>query len=563
MNAEVRELDRVDHVTIVGGGTAGWLTAMFLNTSLNARSDGPKVRITLIESPNIPTVGVGEATVLGMPQVLAEMGVSEKQFIRHCNASFKLGVRFVDWHRDPSERPLEYIHPFNQPLNQPPGIHGIDAAYHFHRFVPPEVSHQFTDAMVPSGDLVRFFKGPRLLSDADYQYKIAYAYHLDAGLLAQFLRDLAVSKGVEHLLDDMTEVQQGENGFITALRLKRRGLVPVQFVIDCSGFRSLIMGKVLDEPFESYSDSLLCDRALWAQIPHPDPTRVEPCTRSTALGAGWCWRIPLYSRLGTGYVFSSHFRSDEEAIEEFKAYLGPAGRDIEPRVIRMRIGRVRRGWVKNCVAIGLSGGFIEPLESTGIYMIEAAVRGLVRHFPDRSMNPILVENYNLTMQTLYEEVRDFIVTHYTTSNRPEPFWVAARSEIEVSDSLRHRLELWRHTFPNAADTRGAQAFNQWNYLYVLYSKGYYRNASLPLEGSTSESDWKDYVERLMVTKRGLIDRLPGHYELLEAIRESADQATDQHVVPPAIAAAAGAFRSTIPLPDWGQETTPAAATAGA
>jgi tryptophan halogenase len=352
-------------------------------------------------------------------------------------------------------------------------------------------------------------------------------------------------------------VQQGENGYITALRLKQRGLVPVQFVIDCSGFRSLVMGKVLNEPFESFSDSLLCDSALWAQIPHPDPTRLEPCTRATALSAGWCWRIPLYSRLGTGYVFSSRFLSDEEAFEEFRDHLGEAGRDIESRVIRMRIGRAQRSWVKNCVAIGLSAGFIEPLESTGIYMIEVAVRQLVRHFPDRSMDPILVENFNLTMQKLYEDVRDFIVTHYISSNRTEPFWVAAQSEIEVPDSLRHKLELWRRTFPDVADVRGARAFTQWNYLCVLYSKGYYRHASLPLEGSTSERDWKDYVDRLMATKRGLIDGLPGHYELLEGIRKSADEAEDRHMVPPAIAAAAEAFRSTIPLPDWGQETIPA------
>jgi len=553
VNAEARELDRINHVTIVGGGTAGWLTAMFLNTSLNGRSDGPKVRITLIQSPDIPTVGVGEATVLGMPRVLAQMGVSEKQFMRHCNASFKLGVRFVNWHLDPSGNPLEYIHTFNAP----PGIHGINAAHHFHRFVPPEESHKFSDAMVPIGDLIRFLKGPRLLSDADYGYKVAYAYHLDAGLFALFLRDLAIVQGVEHVLDDVEEVQQGENGFITALKLKERGLMPVQLVVDCSGFRGLIMDKVLNEPFESYSSHLLCDSALAADVPHPDPTRLEPCTRSTALGAGWCWRIPLYSRIGAGYVFSSRFRSDEEAIEEFRAHLGEAGRDAEPRVIRMRTGRVRRNWVKNCVAIGLSAGFIEPLESTGIFIIEAAARWLVQHFPDKAMSPVFADSFNRAMEKLYEEVRDFIMMHYYSSNRTEPFWVAARSEVELSETLGQQLELWRHTFPNAMDTKGTRAFDHWNYLCVLYSKGYFNDVSLPLDGSTSESDWKDYVERLMVSKKGLIEHLPDHHELLEVVRESADEAEDRHVVPPAIAAAAGAFQSTIPLPSWGQETTPA------
>jgi tryptophan halogenase len=223
----------------------------------------------------------------------------------------------------------------------------------------------------------------------------------------------------------------------------------------------------------------------------------------------------------------------------------------------MRIGRVRRNWVKNCVAIGLSGGFIEPLESTAIYVVEAAARWLVRHFPDKAMSPVLADSFNQAMEKLYEEVRDFIQIHYCSSNRPDPFWVAARSEVEIPDSLRHRLELWRHTFPNAIDTRGSRLFDHWNYLCVLFSKGYYRDVSLPLEGSTSESDWKDYVERLVENKKGLIEHLPDHHELLEAIRQSADEAEDRHVVPPAIAAAAGAFRSTIPLPDWGQETTSA------
>jgi tryptophan halogenase len=350
----------------------------------------------------------------------------------------------------------------------------------------------------------------------------------------------------------VVEVKQGENGFITALKLKERGLVPVQFVVDCSGFRSLIIGKVLEEPFESYSDHLLCDSALAVQLPHPNPTRLEPCTHSTALGAGWSWRVPLYNRVGTGYVFSSRFRSDEEAIEEFRDHLGEAGRDAEPRVIRMRIGRVRRTWVKNCVAIGLSGGFIEPLESTAIYAIEMGIRWLVRHFPDKAMSPALANSFNRAMGAIYEEVRDFVVLHYYCSNRKEPFWVAARSEIELPDSLRHNLELWRHTFPNEADTADHQLFIYWNYLCVLYSKGYYKGATLPLEDSVSQADWVEFTRRLEQKKRRLLANLPDHYELVTAIRAAAEQDA-KFQAPPVAAAAAGAFRATVPVPDWGQE----------
>ncbi len=549
MNEETSELNRINHVTIVGGGTAGWLTAMILSTSLNVSSDSPKVRVTLIESPNIPTVGVGEATVPGMARLLGQLKIDEKQFFLRCNASFKLGVRFVGWHEDEDGNPLEFVHPFNSPQ----GIQGLNPAYHFHRFVPDSETHKFSDAMVPNGDVIRSLRGPRLLDDEDYHYKIGYAYHLDAALFAVFMREVGVSRGVEHILDDVVEVKQGENGYITALHLKERGILPVQLVVDCTGFRSLIMGKALGEPFEPCSDELLCDSAAAVQIPHKDPTRLEPCTRSTALGAGWCWRVPLYTRVGTGYVFSSRFRTDEEAIDEFKGYLGDQGEGVEPRIIRMRIGRTRRSWVKNCVAIGLSGGFIEPLESTAIYMIETSARWLVRHFPDRSINPALSDNYNRLMSTLFAEIRDFIVMHYHSSNRKEPFWVAARSEIELSDSLRERLELWRYTFPSVVDTSADRLFNYWNYLCVLYSKGFFQDASYPLEGSISKNDWDGFLERLVQSKRRLIQALPDHYRLVTAIREAASQSTDPHVVPPAIAAAAGAFRSTVPLPDWGQE----------
>jgi tryptophan halogenase len=554
------EINRVNHVTIVGGGTAGWLVATVLNNSLNERGEGPPVRITLIESPNVPTVGVGEATVPGMPRLLGQLGIDEKQFFLRCNASFKLGVRFVGWDLDEAGRPLEYFHPFDAI----DAIDGVDPSYHFHRFVGAEHSAEFFDRLSPSGEIIRAFKGPRRIEDQDYHYRVRHAYHLDAGLFAHLLRDFAVARGVEHILDDVVEVKQGETGYVTALRLKERGIAPVQLVVDCSGFSSLIMGKVLDEPFESMSDLLLCDSALAVQIPHPDPTRIEPCTRSTALGAGWCWRVPLFSRVGTGYVFSSRFRTDEEAVEEFRGYLGEAGKDVEPRLIRMRIGRRSRGWVKNCVAIGLSGGFVEPLESTAIYMIEMAARWLVRHFPDRSINPVLAKSYNRAVRGLFEEVRDFIALHYYSSNRPEPFWVAARSEIEPPDSLRESLELWRHTFPNEADTKDHNLFIYWNYLCVLYSKGYFKGASMPLEDSVSREGWDRFTQRLEATKHRLLRNLPDHYELLAAIRQGAEREARFHAPPSAVAAAAGAYRSTVPLPDWGQEAPAAVpATEGA
>ncbi len=541
MDHRSSEINRVSQVTIVGGGTAGWLAAAMLNDALNARSEGGRVRVTLIESPNVPTVGVGEATVPGMPRLLGSLKLDEKEFFLRCNASFKLGVKFVHWDEDAAGNPVEYFHPFDEVAS----IRGVDPCYHFHRFVGPGHASTFFDRMLPSGEVIRAFRGPRRVEDGDFQFRVRHAYHLDAGQFALLLRDVAVSRGVEHVLDDVIEVQQGEDGFVTALKLKERGLVPVQLVVDCTGFRSRIIGQVLGEPFEPYSDYLLCDSALAVQLPHQDPTHLEPCTTSTGLGAGWSWRVPLYSRLGAGYVYSSQFRSDEEAIREFLDYLGPQAKDADPRVIRMRVGRMQRSWVKNCVSIGLAGGFVEPLESTAIYLIEMGVRWLIRHFPDRSMSPVLADSFNRAVKNLYEEVRDFIVMHYYTSNRTEPFWRAARTEIKVPDSLAESLELWRHTFPNIADTIDHQLFIYWNYLCVLYSKGYFEGCSYPLESAISKADWEVYCQRLEIKKKKLVANLPNHHYLLTSIRAAAEAQSGRR--------APDAPRATVPLPDWGQE----------
>jgi hypothetical protein len=538
-------VNRIDEVTIVGGGTAGWLTAMVLNTTLNIRRSGPPVRITLIESPNVPTIGVGEATVPGMPNLLRQLRIDESAFFKATNASFKLGVRFVDWQLDDAGRPTSYIHPFNSA----PAVGGYLPAYHYHRFGRPEGCEDLADAVAPNSSVIKGYLGPRPIGGKEYEGLIGYAYHLDAALFAKFLRSIALERGVRHVVDDVVDVRLAENGFVSALHLKDGGLMPVQFVVDCTGFRGLIIQKALGEPFESYGDQLLCDSALAVQLPHQDPEHLEPCTRSTALGAGWCWRVPLYTRVGTGYVFSSRFRSDDAAMDEFMEYLGDHGKGAEPRVIRMRVGRTRNAWVKNCAAIGLSGGFIEPLESTAIYMIEMAARWLSHYFPNREVSPALAEAFNGHMRNLTEEVRDFIVTHYYTSNRQDPFWIAARSEIELSDRLRARLELWRHTLPGSTDTAGDKLFSFWNYLYVLYCKGYFKEASFPLAGSVDQGDWQDYTRRLNDTKADLRRQLPNHYALLTSIRAQAGEAAAPGFVPRQFAGQDSVPKPAVPLPE--------------
>ncbi len=511
--------NRVERITIVGGGTAGWLTALFLNNYLNRFRQGQPVAITLIESPNVPTVGVGEATIISLPKLMQQMAIDEAEMFRRCNASFKLSVRFCDWSFDGAGRPLTFFHPFNRPS----AIGAFSPAYHYLKFGPPLPGMSLVESVIPNVGLVHALKGPRALNAQNYDRTIDYAYHLDAALYAGFMRDTATSRGVEHIRDDVDDVFLDENGAVSALQLREAGRYAVEFIIDCTGFKNLIMERLRTAPFISLNDHLLNDRAIPVQIPHRDPKKIEPCTRATALGAGWVWRVPLYSRVGTGYVFSSAFRSDDEARAEFFSHLRAIGDlpaeapDPNTHVIKMRVGYTNQSWVKNCVSIGLSGGFIEPLEATAIYTIELAARWFVAHFPDRTASPALASRYNALMTGLYEEIRDFIQMHYYTSNRSEPYWVAAR-EAPLPDTLRERLELWRVRLPDDTDSRPNSLFKYWNYTVVMQPKGFFKGLRFPLDGSLSRDHWDKFGRDLEAYKRELMRVLPDHYELLTDIR---------------------------------------------
>lgn len=534
----------IGEITIVGGGTAGWMAAVFLITRLNNRPGKPPVRVTLVESPNVPTVGVGEATVPGMRELLRQLDIPEATFIERCNASFKLGVRFVNWDKRPDGSPGCYDHPFDGLGVE---IQGTNPAYHYHRFGRSGGLANLGDALSPSTRLIDERRAPKAFEQDDYEYAVGYAYHLDAGLFAGLLREIAVERGVRHVLDDVDDLERDDRGHISALILRERGRWPVELVIDCTGFRSLILQTALEEPFEPFSRYLFNDKALAVQIPHRDVSGLEPCTRSTALGAGWAWRVPLYSRIGTGYVYSSRFRSDQEAIDEFLQHLGSEGEGAEPRVIPMRIGRARRTWVGNCVAVGLSGGFIEPLESTAIFIIEAALRWLVANLPDRDFDPALQARYNEQMQGLYEEVRDFIALHYLTSNRRDSaYWQAVQQELVVPDSLKSKLALWRERLPEEADFARTYLFGYWSYLIVLFGKHFYDATGFPQAEGLQEAEWRQFADWVERQKAGLVAQLPDHFELLNRIRS---RARSRPVAKPEPVLEPG--RPSVPLPGQG------------
>jgi tryptophan halogenase len=332
-----------------------------------------------------------------------------------------------------------------------------------------------------------------------------------------------VSRGVRHVLDDVQQVRLDERGFVRELQLERGGVQPVELVIDCTGFRGLIIGEALGEPWLPLDRYVLCDRAMVAQLPNPIPNSCEPCVTATALGAGWAWNLPLYTRVGTGYVYSSAFRSDDQAQDDYVRYLEQRGLRLEhaPRVIPMKIGWRRRSWVKNCVAIGLSSSFVEPLEATAIHAIAVACRHLASNFPDRAMSPAFARRFDKSLGELMVNILDFIVLHYYSSNREEPFWRASRDGIELPASLAENLDIWRHVMPAPADITGVHLFAPWSFLAVLYAKGWYDDVAFPLEGSLAREDWHGFAREMDGIKQRLVAQLPDNYALLTHIRAQA------------------------------------------
>jgi tryptophan halogenase len=544
----------IKNVTIVGGGTAGWLTALLLATYCRSGKGGragpQDLQVTLIESPNVKSVGVGEATVPSMPILLRQAGVNERDFFKRCNASFKLGVLFDNWNVDRNGKPIAYINSFNEGRV----IRGVESAYYYLKYGAG--GGPFSDVVTAALDLARAFKGPHPLGAKSEEQNPGFAYHLDAGLFADLLRDICVGRGIDHVRDDVVDVEKDERGFIAALQLKERGRLPVELVVDCTGFRGMLINKALDEPFVDYSKYLANDRAAAIQVPHPNPDKMEPLTRSTALGAGWVWRVPLYNRVGTGYVFSSAHRSDEEACDELLAHLRTTGQPpaegAEPRIIPIRVGRTRNAWVKNCIAIGLSSGFIEPLESTAIFMIEKSVRWLLTYFPDSDFAEPQRARYNKVSNRLYDEVRDFICLHYALNNRTDsPYWIDSREALEVPDSLAENLELWKHTLPTRHDLDSRLLFGHRIYHAVLLGKQVYETgfAPPPVSAITLHPDtWRDYVKQF---RRGVAQAaqvLPDLKTLLATLRGELDPATlSGQAAGPRMPAAPG-LRGTVPLP---------------
>jgi tryptophan halogenase len=482
----------IKRVVIAGGGTAGWMAAAAI-----AKLIGRDLDVALVESDDIPTVGVGEATIPSILTINRLLQIPEPEFIREVQGTFKLGIEFENWRR-PGHR---YIHSFGDTGR------GCWAAG-FHHFW---LKGQRQDISRPYGDYCVELKAAEqgrfaVLSNQ----RLNYAYHLDAGLYGAYLRGIAEQHGVRRIEGRIADVRcNTDNGYIESLHLQSGQVVEGDLFIDCTGFRGLLIEQALETGFDDWSHWLPCNSAQALQTESlEDPI---PYTRSTAREAGWQWRIPLQHRVGNGLVYCSDYLDDTRATEMLLANV-EGERLTEPRVIKYCTGQRRQYWNKNCIALGLASGFIEPLESTSIHFMQNGVMWLMLMFPQHGITDSLVRQYNATLRREAEHIRDFIILHYHVTERDDtPFWDYCRT-MSIPDSLQHRLDLFRETGRVFKPQDDVFAENSW--VQVMMGQGITPEQYHPIVDMMSDSELQAFLGDIEGNVRQLVGQLPSHAEFV-------------------------------------------------
>jgi tryptophan 7-halogenase len=493
---------RIRNIVIVGGGTAGWMAAACFARLLR----DPAIKVRLVESEAIGTVGVGEATIPHILYFNRLLGLDENEFVRRTNATFKLGIEFVNWGRVGQR----YIHSF--------GPYGINMeGLHFHHFW---LRHRGIDPSAPSVDDYNLqilaarsgrFQRPELKMEASPLQTIAYAFHFDAGLYAKFLRREAEAGGVLRSEGKVVDVRQDpESGHVRAIVLESGELIEGDLFIDCSGFRGLLIEQVLKAGYDDWSGFLPCDRAVArACTKAGDPI---PYTRATAKSAGWQWRIPLQSRTGNGHVYSSEHVSDEQALASLNADLD--GEPIsEPNFLRFKAGVRKEPWKKNVVSLGLASGFLEPLESTSIHLIQTAVARLMTNFPDKVFNQADIDYFNRRTRLEFEQVRDFIILHYKATERDDsPFWNYCR-HMAIPPSLSERIAVYRE---NARLYRhDNELFSESSWFAVMHGQNIEPQRHHPLADVLPEAELLARMSKLADVTRKCASVMPMHQAFID------------------------------------------------
>jgi len=491
--------NRIRKIVIVGGGTAGWIAAAGIARFFEKRP----LEIELIESDQIATVGVGEATIPPIRQFNAVLGIDEIEFIKATQATFKLGIEFRDWGRVGAR----YFHGFG---DYGPAIDGVSPHHHWRRLraAGDPTSHEAYSLAAMMAMAGRF--RPPIPDPRSIYSSFSYAFQFDAGLYARFLRRYAEARGVVRTEGKVVDVAlRPADGFIQSVQLEGGKIVEGDLFIDCSGFRGLLIEGALKTGYEDWSHWLPVNRAL--AVPCDSDGGLEPYTTATARAAGWQWKIPLQHRTGNGYVFCDSFISEDQAAETLLANIGGKAR-AGLNSLRFVTGRRRKVWNRNCVAIGLSSGFLEPLESTSIHLIQNGVGRLLEYFPDRDFDPGLAETFNRLSADEVEYIRDFLVLHYRTSQRDDSeFWRYCRS-VEIPDTLARQIETFRETgrVMLGADT----SFMEPSWLAIYLGQGIVPTAHDPRADLIPEAELVEGLRRRRDAVRQAVEAAPRQSEFI-------------------------------------------------
>lgn len=479
----------VKKLCIVGGGAAGWMTAIYLNKVFNGQQRN--FDITVLESPDIGVIGVGEATVHSIRYFFAAMGLDEAELMRRSHGTFKTGIMFRNWMQPVAGEIHQYFHPFEQQQL------GRDFDMSSTWFMQARYSlERYDEGVSLSAHLIKQQHGPKGAQSAPYQGIVPYGYHLDAVLMARYLREHAIKAGVKHIEDTVTEVSV-EAGNIRAVHSATQQY-EADIFIDATGFSGLLIDKLQADNWQSFADALPCNKAVALQREHQPGYQPKPYTVATALKYGWAWQIDLSSRQGTGYVYDGNRLTAEQAEQELREFLGPESMVLKTKHLDMRVGCRKAFWVGNCIAIGLSGGFIEPLESTGLHLINLGARLLATHLAVKELDQSVKEAYNRSMNGFYDDLKQFIVLHYCLTNRTDTeFWRNAPKTAEHCQGLIAKLALWRHKICEYHDLAGGHAttFTDENYRYILYGMQHYPDLA-KLLSDTAATPFTQLAERV-------------------------------------------------------------------
>lgn len=499
---------KVERVVIVGGGTAGWLAASLIAAS--RRAQAAPLSVTLIEAPDIPIIGVGEGTWPTMRATLETIGIAESDFLSACDGSFKQGSRFDGWvDGSASDR---YLHPFTTPPAVPTGE--LLAAWRAGASGDPYAAAMSAQSAICDLDLA-----PRQRAMPDYQGAANYAYHLDAGKFAALLSAHAVNQlGVTHIADHVTAVERTETGDIASLVLREQGKIEGDLYIDCTGHAALLIGGALGVDWIDRSDMLFNNSAIAAQVPVAEGSAIASQTIATAHEAGWIWDIGLPTRRGIGCVYSDRFLEDDAAEAILRDYIARALPDapgVPFRKLSFPTGHRERFWQGNCLAVGLSAGFIEPLEASAIVLIELSLRALTENFPsDRAAMDTHAERFNALFRYRWDRIVEFLKLHYLLSHRQEPYWLAHRDPAHVPPRLAEMIALWRDQPPSAWDfPQVDEIFSAESHQYILYGMGHAAPTDWPASDRAAAA-----LAETRQRARTLAAALPTNRAYLDALR---------------------------------------------